>query len=152
MHPSRHCWQVEVAATFKYKSCVKELLKIYPMKIHRGVRLKWCYYPLGTKYDLIYRRGDMVQLVHRYILQWTRFGGDKVKTIRKWHPSINMVWLAQGAGVGGWCVARAVAGGRFVVLSSFLRSEKQPTFGMALESGWQISGFLCGYRVVGLLW
>jgi hypothetical protein len=32
----------------------------------------------------------MVQLVHRYVMQWTRFGGDKVKTIRKWHPSINM--------------------------------------------------------------
>jgi len=46
---------------------------------------------LPSKYDLIYRRGDMIQLVHRYILQWTRFGGDKVKTIRKWHPSINMV-------------------------------------------------------------
>mmetsp|Transcript_99530 Transcript_99530/g.171322 ORF Transcript_99530/g.171322 Transcript_99530/m.171322 type:complete len:607 (-) Transcript_99530:247-2067(-) len=82
--------KVEVASVFRFGGCTKELLRVSPQKIHRGVRLKWCYYPLGTKYDLIYRRGDMVQLVHRYILQWTRFGGDKVKTIRKWHPSINM--------------------------------------------------------------
>jgi hypothetical protein len=82
--------QVSVAAIFRYKETTKQLLRVEPLKIHRGVRLKWCYYPLGTKYDLIYRRGDMIQLVHRYILQWTRFGGDKVKTIRKWHPSINM--------------------------------------------------------------
>eukprot|EP00906_Rhabdomonas_costata_P000697 RCo000913 len=82
--------QVESVAAFQYEGCVRELLKVVAIKIHRGVRLKWCYYPLGTKYDLIYRKDDMVQLVHRYVMQWTRFGGDKVKTIRKWYPSINM--------------------------------------------------------------
>eukprot|EP01012_Entosiphon_sulcatum_P018593 TRINITY_DN23342_c0_g1_i1.p1 TRINITY_DN23342_c0_g1~~TRINITY_DN23342_c0_g1_i1.p1 ORF type:complete len:690 (-),score=104.18 TRINITY_DN23342_c0_g1_i1:40-2109(-) len=91
---------VETLATFRYKGCVKELLKVEPVKIHRGVRLKWCYYPLGTKYDLIYRKGEMVQLVHRYVQQWTRFGGDKVKTVRNWHPSINM------GDVLGWGLTR----------------------------------------------
>eukprot|EP01012_Entosiphon_sulcatum_P052717 TRINITY_DN7245_c0_g1_i1.p1 TRINITY_DN7245_c0_g1~~TRINITY_DN7245_c0_g1_i1.p1 ORF type:complete len:420 (+),score=48.37 TRINITY_DN7245_c0_g1_i1:413-1672(+) len=77
-------------------ACVRKLVRASATKIHRGVRLKWCYYPYGVKYDLIYRRGEWVQLVHRNVQQWTRASYDKVKTIRKWKPSINM------ADINGW--------------------------------------------------
>ncbi len=42
---------------------------------------------VGPKYDLVYRRAEWVQLVHRYLMQWTLAGGDKVKTIRKGGPA-----------------------------------------------------------------
>mmetsp|Transcript_23747 Transcript_23747/g.42784 ORF Transcript_23747/g.42784 Transcript_23747/m.42784 type:complete len:607 (-) Transcript_23747:745-2565(-) len=92
---------IEQVAVFKHPKCARALMKVTAHKIHRGVRLKWCFYPLGTKYDLVYRENDWVQLVHRYLLQFTRAGGDKVKTIRKWAPSMNM------ADVVGWGVTQA---------------------------------------------
>ena len=98
-----HVLDVEVkeVAVFKHPKCARALLQVTANKIHRGVRLKWCFYPLATKYDLVYRRNEWVQLVHRYLQQYTRAGGDKVKVIRRWKASMNM------ADVVGWGVTKA---------------------------------------------
>lgn len=49
-------------------------------------------HPLGPKYDLVYRDQEWVQLVHRYVIQYTRASGDKV-------------WLAHGSGCWvRWCL------------------------------------------------
>ena len=46
--------------------CVlSRFLEVTVLKSMRGVRLKWCYYPMGTKYDLIYRQNEPVTLVLR---------------------------------------------------------------------------------------
>eukprot|EP00667_Euglena_gracilis_P005719 EG_transcript_5760 len=114
-----HVLDVRVAevVVLRHLTCTRALLQVTVQKVHRAVRLKWCFYPAGTKYDLVYRVDEWPQLVHRYLMQWTRAGGDKVKTIRKWRPSMNL------ADVLGWGVTAAH---REAILWDMLRHPSCP--------------------------
>ena len=108
---------VRPLVALSWGGCSRRLLQVQPTKLHRGVRLKWCYYPLGPKYDLVYRDQEWVQLVHRYVIQYTRASGDKVKSIRRWKASMNL------ADVLGWGLS---APRRAVVLWDMLRHGSCP--------------------------
>eukprot|EP01012_Entosiphon_sulcatum_P012012 TRINITY_DN17476_c0_g1_i2.p1 TRINITY_DN17476_c0_g1~~TRINITY_DN17476_c0_g1_i2.p1 ORF type:complete len:359 (+),score=32.46 TRINITY_DN17476_c0_g1_i2:630-1706(+) len=84
-------------ATSGPMGCGRHLLRVRVIHSRRVVRLKWCYYPMGAKYDLVYRGPrEPIQLVLRAVVT----SGEKVKTIRAWKPSINLADLI------GWGVPR----------------------------------------------